>query len=283
MAASGSQVRLPTKRAIGRPLAHYEELPDRNLIARRHFIRTQSIKGGLGTVLSLGYIVLIGGPDLAELLAFVGFVAPIALALAARSSVPLGRLEAASLVLFAILIALLSVLMDGLSSPFILWLVLVPFEGALAGRGRAVAFSGATAALALCAIVAIQIMGLMPPSRLPGPLELWLCVSLLVAIMQASLMAVAAQERHRAADQAAEAGEARYRFLAENAHDLITRHTLDGRIHYASPASARLLGYLPDELIGRTLTDLVHPDDAAIVSAAFISAGEGRSASAELR
>ena len=85
----------------------------------------------------------------------------------------------------------------------------------------------------------------MPPSRLPGPLRLWLCVSLLVAIIQASLMAVAAQERHRAADQAAEAGEARYRFLAENAHDLITRHTADGRIHYASPASAHLLGYRP--------------------------------------
>jgi two-component system, cell cycle sensor histidine kinase DivJ len=283
MAASGSQVRLPTKRAIGKPLAHYEELPDRNLIARRHFIRTQSIKGGLGIVLSLGYIALIGGPDFAELLAFLGFVAPIALALAARTSVPLGRLEAASLVLFATLIALLSVLTGGLSSPFILWLVLVPFEGALAGRGRAVAFSGATAALALCAIVAIQTMGLMPPSRLPGPSGLWLCVSLLVAIIQASLMAVAAQERHRAADQAAEAGEARYRFLAENAHDLITRHTADGRIHYASPASAHLLGYRPEELIDRVFAEMAHPDDAAVVVNAFASASAGRAASAELR
>ena len=264
-------------------MAHYQELPDRNLIARRHFIRTQSIKGGLGVVLSLGYIALIGGPDLAELVAFAGFVAPIALALAARTSVPLGRLEAASLGLFATLIALLSVLTGGLSSPFILWLVLVPFEGALAGRGRAVAFSGATAALALCAIVAIQIMGLMPPSRLPGPPGLWLCVSLMVAIIQASLMAVAAQERHRAADQAAEAGEARYRFLAENAHDLITRHTADGRIHYASPASAHLLGYRPEELIDRVFAEMAHPDDAALVANALASASAGRAASAELR
>ena len=264
-------------------MAQYEEFPDRSAIARRHFIRTQSIKGGLGIVLSLGYLAFVGGPDLAELLAFVGFVAPIALALAALTPVPLGRLEAASLVLFASLIALLSVLTSGLSSPFTLWLVLVPFEGALAGRGRAVAFSGATAAVALGAIIVIQLAGLLPPSRLPAPLELWLCVSLMVAIVQASLMAIAAQERHRAADQAAEAGEARYRFLAENAHDLITRHTVDGRIHYASPASARLLGYRPDELIGRRLADLAHPDDAAIVSSAFASAGEGRAATAELR
>ena len=266
-------------------MAQNEEFTDRHraAIARRHFIRTQSIKGGLGTVLSLGYLAFIGGPDLVELIAFAGFVAPIALALAARAPIALARLEAASLVLFAVLIALLSTLTSGLSSPFIFWLVLVPFEGALAGRGRAVVFSGATAALALSAIIAVQLGGMLPPSRLPGPLEFWLCVSLVVAIIQASMMAIAAQERHRAADQAAEAGEARYRFLAENAHDLITRHTLDGRIHYASPASARLLGYRPDELIGRTLTDFVHPDDAAIVSAAFISAGEGRSASAELR
>jgi cell cycle sensor histidine kinase DivJ len=96
-------------------------------------------------------------------------------------------------------------------------------------------------------------------------------------------MAIAAQERHRAADQAAEAGEVRYRFLAENAHDLITRHTADGRIHYASPASARLLGYRPEELIGRTLADFAHPDDAEIAVAAFESAGEGSAASVELR
>ena len=262
-----------------------EEFPDRSraAIARRHFIRTQSIKGGLGLVLSLGYLVFIGWPDLVELIAFAGFVAPIVLALAARAPIPLVRLEAASLILFAVLIALLSVLTSGLSSPFIVWLVLVPFEGALAGRGRAVVFSGATAAVALGAIIVIHLTGTLPPSRLPGPLELWLCLSLVVAIIQASMMAIAAQERHRAADQAAEAGEARYRFLAENAHDLITRHTVDGRIHYASPASARLLGYRPDELIGRTLTDLVHPDDAAIVAAAFASAGEGRAAAAELR
>ena len=264
-------------------MRQYEELPDRSAIARRHFIRTQSIKGGLGIVLSLGYLAVIGGPDWAELLAFAGFVAPVALALAARTRVPLARLEAASLVLFSGLIALLSVLTSGLSSPFTFWLVLVPFEGALAGRGRAVAFSGATAAAALGAVIAVQLSGLLPFSRLPGPLELWLCVSLLVAIIQASLMAIAAQERHRAADQAAEAGEARYRFLAENAHDLITRHTADGRIHYASPASARLLGYRPEQLIGRTLADLAHPEDAEIALAAFASAGEGKAASAELR
>ena len=275
----------PGREPRDKPLVQDDELPDRDRagIARRHFVRTQSIKGGLGIVLALAYVGFIGGPDLAELFAFLGFVAPVGLALAARGSVPLARLEAASLVLFAVLIALLSVLTSGLTSPFTLWLVLVPFEGALAGRQRAVTFSGAVAAGALCAIILIQALGLLPPSRLPGPTELWSCVSLLMAIIQASLMAIAAQERHRAADEAAEAGEARYRFLAENAHDLITRHTADGRIHYASPASNMLLGYPPEELAGRALTDFVHPEDAAVVANAFASASAGRGATAELR
>jgi two-component system, cell cycle sensor histidine kinase DivJ len=287
MAVSGGQPYCAATSGSGRELAlaDNENLPDRSrdAIARRHFLRTQSIKGGLGIVLSLAYIIIIGGPDVVELIAFAGFVAPLALSLAARAPIPLWRLEAASLVLFAVLIALLSVLTSGLSSPFIFWLVLVPFEGALAGRGRAVMFSGATAVLALAAIIVVQMTGLMPPSRLPPPLELWLCVSLVVAIIQASLMAIAAQERHLAADEAAEAGEARYRFLAENAHDLITRHTVDGRIHYASPASSSLVGYRPEELIGRTLADLAHPDDVAIVSSAFKAAGEGKAATVELR
>jgi PAS domain S-box-containing protein len=55
--------------------------------------------------------------------------------------------------------------------------------------------------------------------------------------------------------------EAQYRELAEVIPDLILR--LDGtRITYASP-SARLLGYAPDEIIGREISEFIHPDDAA--------------------
>ena len=266
-------------------MAQHQDFQDRDraLNARLRFIRTQSIKGGLGIVLSLGYLALIGGPDVAEALAFLGLVAPVGLALLARGKIPLGGLEAASLALFTLLIALLSVLTSGLESPFIFWLVLVPFEGALAGRGRAVAFAGIAAGAGLAAIAFIQIAGLLPPSRLPGMVPLWLCLSLLVAIVQASLMAIAAQERHRVANEAAEAGEARYRFLAENALDLITRHTPDGRIRYASPAAFSLLYYRPRDLIGQSLSELAHPDDRSAIDTAFTAAGKGKAATVELR
>jgi cell cycle sensor histidine kinase DivJ len=75
-----------------------------------------------------------------------------------------------------------------------------------------------------------------------------------------------------------------YRFLADNAMDLITRHGADGRIRYASPASLPLLGRRPRELLGAAPTALVHPDDLAVVQAAFVEASYfGRAASAEVR
>ncbi len=55
--------------------------------------------------------------------------------------------------------------------------------------------------------------------------------------------------------------EARYRLLADHATDLISRHSPDGRFLYASPASRQLLGYEPEELIGQSVYDLIHPTD----------------------
>ncbi|MCL7454166.1 MAG: PAS domain S-box protein [Anaerolineae bacterium] len=55
--------------------------------------------------------------------------------------------------------------------------------------------------------------------------------------------------------------ERRYRLLAENATDMISRHSPEGRYRYASPACRALLGYEPSELVGRDAYDLFHPDD----------------------
>jgi PAS domain S-box-containing protein len=56
--------------------------------------------------------------------------------------------------------------------------------------------------------------------------------------------------------------EALYRLLAENSTDTIVRGNLDGVRLYISPAVRTLLGYEPEELIGRKASELVHPDDA---------------------
>ncbi|MEO8115925.1 MAG: PAS domain S-box protein, partial [Phenylobacterium sp.] len=51
-----------------------------------------------------------------------------------------------------------------------------------------------------------------------------------------------------------------FQLFAENSADLIVRSSADGVLLYASPA-CRAWGYEPQDLIGRTAAELVHPDD----------------------
>lgn len=60
--------------------------------------------------------------------------------------------------------------------------------------------------------------------------------------------------------------ESRYRFVTENAQDMIARLDVQGRYLYVSPASRRILGIAPDELVGRNGYEFVHPDDLERVS-----------------
>jgi|GEM_PF-164247 len=55
--------------------------------------------------------------------------------------------------------------------------------------------------------------------------------------------------------------EERYRLLAEHSIDMICRIAPDGELLYVSPASRALLGYEPEELMGRSGYLFVHEDD----------------------
>ena len=56
--------------------------------------------------------------------------------------------------------------------------------------------------------------------------------------------------------------EARYRLLADNATDLIVHSGMDRIWHYVSPSCRQMLGYEPEEMIGKSPTHLVHPEDS---------------------
>jgi len=71
-------------------------------------------------------------------------------------------------------------------------------------------------------------------------------------------------ERHRAED-ALRFSEQHFRSLIEGALDLVTVVDDAGKILYASPSHERVMGWSPDELVGRNTLDLVHPDDRALL------------------
>lgn len=79
----------------------------------------------------------------------------------------------------------------------------------------------------------------------------------------------------RSADTAYEEGPrseasrlAELEFLAENATDVIARHAPDGTYVYVSPASLRVFGVEPKELVGRSPYELLHSDDISKVAEA---------------
>ncbi len=255
---------------------------------RRRFALLQTAKAGVSAALGLAFFSMVGRPDMAESIAFAGLMIPGLLALLALTPISLSALEQIGLASFAALIGYLAVLTGGVVSPLVVWFALVPAEAALTGGRSAVLRAGMVAGAAFLAVVGIEAMGTLPASRLVflGALPLWqvYACSVLGALMQAVLIAVAAQDRQRAADAAAAEGAAMYRFLADNAMDMITRHSSDGRIRFASPATSALLGRLPDELVGLAMQSLVHPDDLNAVQTALMeSSYYGRAGSAEVR
>ncbi|MDQ0874718.1 PAS domain S-box-containing protein [Paenibacillus sp. V4I3] len=52
-----------------------------------------------------------------------------------------------------------------------------------------------------------------------------------------------------------------YELILENAQDIITLVNPDGKIEYLSPSVHDLLGYEPEELIGKDSSELNHPED----------------------
>jgi PAS domain S-box-containing protein len=75
--------------------------------------------------------------------------------------------------------------------------------------------------------------------------------------------------RYREMEEELRRREEYYKSLVENAYEAITVLKADGTRIYASPSIERLTGYRPEELLGRTPFELMHPDDLPQVMETF--------------
>ena len=104
--------------------------------------------------------------------------------------------------------------------------------------------------------------------------------------VEAVLVTVRDVTEVRRAEESLRESERQYRLLAENSSDMISRHDPDGVYLYASPAARALTGRDPEEMVGRTPFEFIHPDDLPEVlraHAALLDGGSGGTVTAAFR
>jgi two-component system cell cycle sensor histidine kinase/response regulator CckA len=73
--------------------------------------------------------------------------------------------------------------------------------------------------------------------------------------------------QRRQAEAALRTSEERFRALVENSSDAVLLIDRAGCVTYVAPSSQRHLGWLPSEMLGRSLFELIHPDDRELGAA----------------
>src|SRR5664279_1457166 len=173
---------------------------------------------------------------------------------------------------FAGLAAGLAWCTGGIESFTAIWLVVVPLEASLSASRRVVLLAAIFALAAAGILFALNALGLQPPAtvNVHGTLAALAVVS---AVLYAAGLALGAEQLTRTSAGLLNAEEERYRLLARNMTDVITRHGKNGAVLFVSPAAEPLFGVRAGELAGHGLFDRVHVADRPAYLTALADAG----------
>jgi cell cycle sensor histidine kinase DivJ len=152
-------------------------------------------------------------------------------------------------------------------------------------RVVAVASTFALAAAGLLLVLSAASL-LPPPTTLATEQGALASLGIISASLYATGLALGAETLARTSFWLHYAEEDRYRLLAHNMTDVITRHSRNGAVLFASPAAEQLFGVPVDALMGQGLFDRVHVADRPAYLSAINDAaafGEGRSVEFRIR
>jgi two-component system, cell cycle sensor histidine kinase DivJ len=208
------------------------------------------------------YLAMRGVPSALEVIVFIWLIAPICTAYFLSRT---GRYESAH-VLWALaltgLVTMVATKTGGIASFAAIWLVIVPLEAALSASRRVVAAASTLALAAAGLLMFCNAYDLLPVPATPeqghGALA---ALGIISASLYATGLALGAESLARTSFWLLYAEEDRYRLLARNMTDVITRHGRNGSVTFASPAAERLFGAPVAELVGHGLFDRVHVAD----------------------
>ncbi len=231
------------------------------------------------------YIAFRGVPSALEAGVFAWLVAPILIAYFLSRT---GRYESAHILSSLSLTGLVGVVAwctGGIGSFAAIWLVLVPLEAALSASRRVVALASTFALIAAGLLLIFSATGLLPPAAAEanehGALA---ALGIISAALYATGLALGAESLARTTFWLLYAEEDRYRLLARNITDVITRHGRNGAVLFVSPAAETLFGVATGELAGHGLFERVHVGDRpAYLTALADAAALGEVRSVEFR
>ncbi len=231
------------------------------------------------------YLAMRGVPSALEIVIFAWLIAPI---LTAYFLSRTGRYESAHVLSSLALTGLVTVVAaktGGIGSFAAIWLVIVPLEAALSASRRVVATASTLALFAAGLLMFCSAKHLLPaPATIEQGQGALAALGIISAALYATGLALGAESLARTSFWLLYAEEDRYRLLARNMTDVITRHARNGTVLFASPAAEVLFGAKVDDLLGHGLFDRVHvADRPAYLTALSGARAEGQSVEFRVR
>jgi two-component system, cell cycle sensor histidine kinase DivJ len=269
--------------ALLHPSARYDALTR----ARHRAFMAPRLLGSLAAFAAFPiYLAMRGAPTALEVAAFAWLIAPILLSWFLSRT---GRYEGAyvlSSLALAGLVMTVAMKTGGIESFAAVWLVVVPLEAALSASRRVVAFAVALALSCAALLIVLGHFDLLPADANTVSRGAFMAFGVASATLYAAGLAFGAESLARVSVSLLNVEEDRYRLLARNMSDVISRHSRNGAVQFISPAVETMLGTQVPRLLGHGLFDRVHVADRPAYLTALSDAargGEARSVEFRLR